>query len=38
MSLEYSFSSFPAIAESIMKRVLRKIGRIPRVARLGDSI
>jgi hypothetical protein len=38
MSLEYSISSFPGIAESIMKRVLRKIGRIPHVGRLGDSI
>jgi hypothetical protein len=38
MSLEYSFSSFPGVAESIMKRVLRKIGRIPGVVRLGDSI
>ena len=38
MSLEYSFSSFPGVAEAIMKRVLTKMGRIPHVVRLGDSI
>src|SRR3569623_187345 len=35
LSLEHSFSSFPNIAESIMKRVLTRLGRTD-VERLGD--
>ncbi len=36
-AIEYTFPSFPGIAESIMKRVLTKIGRTD-IERLGDGI
>ena len=37
LDMEYTFSSFPGIAESIMKRALTKIGN-RQVQRLGDRI
>jgi len=37
LNLEYTFSSFPGIAESIMKRVLTHLGKF-NVTRLGDGV
>ena len=37
LTLEYAYASFPGIAESIMQRVLTRIGRTD-VSRIGDSV